>query len=236
MKAKVIVHCQYFENYNVGPDGFGEVPQWKPKGGFDFVMAVDSDTMFYADTNVVVQAFQDIPPPIRQNRTPRIFFASQVDANPPTVVLFTNKSDLFDPPYLRYLLKNIRDKLAFNDVPIRLVMRGKESRLGPGDKFEDDVVVEEKYAIEPVKKARFSKSANENKGLDDVSEDVGEDVVETSAPPRITGRKGPPPKIGGPKKGVIKKAPPEKQTKAKAPPKKKKPDNKSTKGRLWKND
>jgi len=187
-------------------------------------------------TNVVVQAFQDIPPPIRQNRTPRIFFASQVDANPPTVVLFTNKSDLFDPPYLRYLLKNIRDKLAFNDVPIRLVMRGKESRLGPGDKFEDDVVLEEEYAIEPVKKARYSKSANENKGLDDVSEDVGEDVVETSTPPRMAARKGPPPKIGGPKKGVIKKAPPEKETKAKAPPKKKKPDNKSTKGRLWKKD
>ncbi|MEY4788137.1 MAG: hypothetical protein RLZ61_355 [Planctomycetota bacterium] len=187
-------------------------------------------------TNVVVQAFQDIPPPIRQNRTPRIFFASQVDANPPTVVLFTNKSDLFDPPYLRYLLKNIRDKLAFNDVPIRLVMRGKESRLGPGDKFEDDVVVEEEYAIEPVKKARFSKSANENKGLDDVSEDVGEDVIETSAPPRMAARKGPPPKIGGPKKGIIKKAPPEKETKAKAPPKKKKPENKSNKGRLWKND
>lgn len=191
-------------------------------------------------TNVVVQAFQDIPPPIRQNRTPRIFFASQVDANPPTVVLFTNKSDLFDPPYLRYLLKNIRDKLAFNDVPIRLVMRGKESRLGPGDKFEDDVVVEEEYAIEPVKKARFSKSAYENQGLDDVGEDVGEDegedVVETSTPPRMAARKGPPPKIGGPKKGVIKKAPPEKETKAKAPPKKKKPDNKSNKGRLWKKD
>jgi hypothetical protein len=148
------------------------------------------------------------------------------------VVLFTNKSDLFDPPYLRYLLKNIRDKLAFNDVPIRLVMRGKESRLGPGDKFEDDVVVEEKFAIEPVKKARFSKSANENKGLDDVSEDV----VETSTPPRMPARKGPPPKIGGPKKGVIKKAPPEKETKSKAPPKKKKPENKSTKGRLWKKD
>jgi len=36
MKAKVIIHCQYFENYNVGPDGFGETPHWKPKGGFEF--------------------------------------------------------------------------------------------------------------------------------------------------------------------------------------------------------
>jgi hypothetical protein len=59
-EAKVIVHCQYFENYNVGPDGFGETPYWKPKGGFDFVMPIDSDTMFYADTEVVVQAIKNL--------------------------------------------------------------------------------------------------------------------------------------------------------------------------------
>lgn len=177
-------------------------------------------------TNVVAQAFEDVPPPIRQNRTPRIFFASQVDANPPTIVLFTNKSDLFDPPYLRYLLKTVRDKLAFNDVPIRLVMRGKESRLGPGDKFEDGYGVQEDFVAEPLKKARFSKTAKENKGL----EDAGEDVVETNTP------RGAPRKIGGPKKGVIKKEAPEKAPKSKAPPKKKKPDTKNKNGRLWKND
>lgn len=60
MKAKVIVHCQYFENYNVGPEGFGEVPHWKPKGGFEFVMPIESDTMFYADTDVVVQAIKNL--------------------------------------------------------------------------------------------------------------------------------------------------------------------------------
>lgn len=177
-------------------------------------------------TNVVAQAFEDVPPPIRQNRTPRIFFASQVDANPPTIVLFTNKSDLFDPPYLRYLLKTVRDKLAFNDVPIRLVMRGKESRMMLGDKLEDNYGVEEDFTAEPLKKPRYSKAAKENKGL----EDAGEDVAETNTP------RGAPRKIGGPKKGVIKKESPEKAPKAKAPPKKKKPDNKTNKGRLWKND
>ena len=60
MKAKVIVHCQYFENYNVGPEGFGEVPHWKPKGGFDFVMPIESDVLFYADTEVVVNAIKNL--------------------------------------------------------------------------------------------------------------------------------------------------------------------------------
>jgi hypothetical protein len=120
----------------------------------------------------------------------------------------------------------VRNKLAFNDVPIRLVMRGKESRMMLGDKLEDNYGVEEDFTAEPLKKPRYSKAAKENKGL----EDAGEDVAETNTP------RGAPRKIGGPKKGVIKKEAPEKAPKAKAPPKKKKPDNKTNKGRLWKND
>jgi hypothetical protein len=60
MKAKVIVHCQYFENYNVGPEGFGEVPYWKPRGGFDFIMSIKSDTLFYADSEIVVLAIKNL--------------------------------------------------------------------------------------------------------------------------------------------------------------------------------
>jgi len=184
-------------------------------------------------TNVVAQAFQDIPPPIRQNRTPRIFFASQVDANPPTIVLFTNKSDLFDPPYLRYLLKTVRDKLAFNDVPIRLVMRGKESRLMPGDKPEDNFGVEEEFSTGSVKKARGPKIGNTKKGVDEVQETNDTRGTPKGAPKGAP--RGAPRKIGGPKRGVIKKEAPEKAPTLKASPKKKKPVNK-TKGRLWKND
>ena len=60
MEGKILVHCQYYENYNVGPDGFGEVPYWKPKGGHTFEMPIDSDVVFYADTEVVVQAIKNM--------------------------------------------------------------------------------------------------------------------------------------------------------------------------------
>ena len=60
MEGKVLVHCQYYENYNVGPDGFGEVPYWKPKGGHTFEMPIDSDVVFYGDTQVVVQAIENM--------------------------------------------------------------------------------------------------------------------------------------------------------------------------------
>lgn len=60
MKVKVVVNCQYYENYNVGPDGFGEVPYWKPKGGHIFEMPIDSDVVMYCDDEVLVGAINNL--------------------------------------------------------------------------------------------------------------------------------------------------------------------------------
>ena len=60
MKANLLVHCQYYENYNVDANGFGEVPHWKPKGGHTFTMPVDSDTVFYADEDKLIQAIKNL--------------------------------------------------------------------------------------------------------------------------------------------------------------------------------
>src|SRR6056300_609754 len=60
MKANLLVHCQYFENYNVDANGFGEVPHWKPKGGHTFTMPVDSDTVFYVDEDKLIQAIKNL--------------------------------------------------------------------------------------------------------------------------------------------------------------------------------
>jgi hypothetical protein len=64
MKSNLLVHCQYYENYNVGPDGFNTygdgLPHWKPKGGHTFTMPVDSDTVFYADEDKLIQAITNL--------------------------------------------------------------------------------------------------------------------------------------------------------------------------------
>jgi GTP-binding protein len=67
-------------------------------------------------------------PPVRQNRTPRIYYGTQVAVHPPTIVLMTNGVELFDPPYLRYLLKVFREQLPYKEVPIRLILRDKEDQ------------------------------------------------------------------------------------------------------------
>jgi GTP-binding protein len=80
---------------------------------------------------VLRQALTDSPPPLRQNRRPKIYYATQVGNNPPTIVLFTNGPELFDNTYQRYLIKTIRDQLHFNDVPIKLYLRRKHREDTP---------------------------------------------------------------------------------------------------------
>jgi GTPase len=78
------------------------------------------------DLNRVLRwALEQQPPPLRQNRRPKVFYGTQVASNPPTMVLFTNGPDLFDKTYQRYLLKVFRDHLGFGDVPIKLYLREK---------------------------------------------------------------------------------------------------------------
>jgi hypothetical protein len=56
--AKLTIQAQYYENYNVGPEGFNTygdgLPHWKPKGGHEFVIPdFDSDFLFYDEEQTV---------------------------------------------------------------------------------------------------------------------------------------------------------------------------------------
>jgi GTP-binding protein len=85
---------------------------------------------------VLRQALDKQAPPMRQNRRPKIYFGTQVAANPPTIVLFTNGPELFDNTYQRYLLKAFRDHLPFGDVPIKLYLRQRRREDLPPDDEE----------------------------------------------------------------------------------------------------
>lgn len=84
------------------------------------------------DLNKVIrQAMADQPPPLRHNRRPKVYYATQVATNPPTIVLFTNGPELFDNTYERYLIKTFRDKLPFSEVPIKMHIRRKRREDEP---------------------------------------------------------------------------------------------------------
>lgn len=75
---------------------------------------------------VLREAVEAHPPAMSENRTPRVYYATQVGTNPPTIVLFVNSTRLFDPTYQRYLLNVFREKLPFHDIPIKLYMRARK--------------------------------------------------------------------------------------------------------------
>ncbi|MCA9057144.1 MAG: ribosome biogenesis GTPase Der, partial [Planctomycetaceae bacterium] len=74
---------------------------------------------------IVRMAIDRNPPPIRKNRRPKIYYASQVEGSPPTIVLKCNEPILFDDAWKRYFLGFLRETTPFREVPIRLVMRAR---------------------------------------------------------------------------------------------------------------
>jgi len=84
------------------------------------------------------EAVEAHPPASRENRTPRIYYATQVDVAPPTIVLFVNSVRLFDATYQRYLLNVFRQKLPFRDIPIKLYMRSRKQEEPGGSRPSHD--------------------------------------------------------------------------------------------------
>ncbi len=72
---------------------------------------------------IVEQALERNPPPMRRNKRPKIYYATQVATEPPTIVVKCNQPILFDPSWKRYFLGYLREELPFDEVPIKLYFR-----------------------------------------------------------------------------------------------------------------
>jgi GTPase len=62
-------------------------------------------------------------PPLRKNRRAKLYYATQVSTEPPTIVMKCNDPALFDEGWKRYLLGVMHDELPYPEVPIRLYFR-----------------------------------------------------------------------------------------------------------------
>ncbi|HEX5444678.1 MAG TPA: ribosome biogenesis GTPase Der, partial [Pirellulales bacterium] len=81
-----------------------------------------------SDLNRLLKAaVERTPPPLVRNRQPKIYYATQVGVEPPTLVLFCNHPQALSESYRRYLLGVFRDHLPFGEVPIKLYLRKRES-------------------------------------------------------------------------------------------------------------
>jgi len=66
------------------------------------------------------------PPPVRGGRQPKVLFATQASARPPTFVLFT--TGFLEANYRRFLERRLRERFEFTGTPVRISVRVRERR------------------------------------------------------------------------------------------------------------
>lgn len=66
------------------------------------------------------------PPPVRSGKQPKILFATQASARPPTFVLFT--SGFLEAGYRRFIERRLREDFGFAGSPVRISVRVREKR------------------------------------------------------------------------------------------------------------
>lgn len=96
---------------------------------------------------VVRQAIVENPPASKSARWLRVYYATQVSTQPPTIVLKCNYPLEFDITWRRYLLRVLREKLPFQEVPIKVYYRERTaSTAAPGlDELKnaDEAIIDE---------------------------------------------------------------------------------------------
>jgi GTP-binding protein len=80
-----------------------------------------------AKLNAIVRAAIEAnqPPADPRGKPVRIFYATQVESAPPTIVFSTSAPKSVSEPYRRYLLGVLRKHTPFKEVPIKLLVRGR---------------------------------------------------------------------------------------------------------------
>jgi GTP-binding protein len=70
------------------------------------------------------------PPSAPGNRRPKVYYVTQAETSPPTIVLFVNNEDYFDNNYQRFMANRFRDLLPFPDVPVRILLKQSHEKAG----------------------------------------------------------------------------------------------------------
>ncbi len=86
---------------------------------------------------LVKDALASHPPPMHHSKRPKIYYATQVGTQPPTIVLVCSNPKAFPISYRRYLLGVFRDQLPYGEIPIKLYLN-KRSQNDDRDELRHD--------------------------------------------------------------------------------------------------
>lgn len=77
---------------------------------------------------ILMEAVALQQPPSDKGKRLKLFYMTQVNAKPPTFVLFVNKKELMHFSYQRYIENRIRDTFGFMGTPIRIFIRERKEK------------------------------------------------------------------------------------------------------------
>ena len=77
-------------------------------------------------------------PPFCNGGRLKISYATQIDSQIPTFVVFCNNPNFLHFSYARFLENNIRETFGFDNVPICLYFKNKNSRIREGVKNDEE--------------------------------------------------------------------------------------------------
>jgi GTP-binding protein len=117
-------------------------------------------------------------PPMRANREAKIYYATQVATEPPTIVVKCNDPRVVDKSWRRYLLGVFHDQLPFAEVPIKVYYRSRSSGVGSADPEESldeipEIILPGDQPIDP--SSRRLATATEEEDLEDLDPEEQDD-------------------------------------------------------------
>jgi GTP-binding protein len=67
------------------------------------------------------------PPPSKKGKAGKVYYSTQVAVCPPVFALFVNQPKAFSKDYKRYIANALREALDFEEIPIQVLFRKRES-------------------------------------------------------------------------------------------------------------
>jgi GTP-binding protein len=79
-------------------------------------------------TEFIRELTSRVPPPRYRDRPVKFLYLTQAEINPPTFVAFVNQPQGVADSYRRFLVKQLRTRLAIPHAPMRLFLKGRQRR------------------------------------------------------------------------------------------------------------
>jgi GTP-binding protein len=102
------------------------------QGVLDLCQAVNKETKTRLTTGQLNRVVREIllerVPSTPNGRRARVYYATQTAVAPPTIVLFVNNPAFLTDSYRRFVINRFRTMLPYSQVPIKLIVRGRQQK------------------------------------------------------------------------------------------------------------